>query len=91
MVLKWTRGALRNLQEVADYIASDNPKRAASFVMELRDKTDLLTRFPALGRPGRIVGSRELVLHRNYLAIYRVVRDEVQILRIHHVARRLGT
>lgn len=91
MVLKWTRGALRNLQEIADYIAADNPQRATSFACELRDKTELLIRFPTLGRPGRIGGTRELILHRNYVAIYREVGEEVQILRIHHVAQKLGT
>jgi toxin ParE1/3/4 len=34
-------------------------------------------------------GTRELVIHKNYLAIYRVRVDDVEILRIHHVARKL--
>jgi plasmid stabilization system protein ParE len=39
--------------------------------------------------PGRIHGTRELVIHENYLAIYRVRADDVEILRIHQVARKL--
>lgn len=90
MALEWTRAALRNLQDIAEYIAADNPYRASSFVLELRDKLELLQQHPTLGRVGRVPGTRELVIHRNYLAIYRLQDDEVQILRIHHVARRIG-
>lgn len=89
MALKWTRGALRQLDQILDYIAADNPVRATSFAQELKDKVGILAVHPGLGRPGRVPGTRELVLHRHYLAIYRVVGDEVQVLRIHHTSMRL--
>ncbi len=88
MALRWTRGALRNLEEILQYIAADNPQRATSFAQELRDKVENLAAFPGLGRPGRVPGTRELVLHPNYLAIYRVQGDDVHILRVHHTAMR---
>lgn len=91
MALRWTRTALRTLDEIAAFIATDNPERASSFVRELRTKVETLAQFPALGRPGRVPGTRELVLHANYLAIYRVGSEHLDILRIHHVARRLGS
>mgnify|MGYP002661998697 CR=1 FL=1 len=68
---------------------SINPSRAASFALELRQKTNLLEKFPGMGRAGRVHGTRELVLHKNYLAIYRVKGGDVEILRIHHVAKQL--
>jgi toxin ParE1/3/4 len=89
MALKWTRTALRSADEIAAYIALDNPPRATSFVKELRQSTDRLASFPGMGRAGRVPGTRELVIHKNYLAIYRVRGDDVEILRIHHVARLL--
>ena len=42
-----------------------------------------------MGRAGRVHGTRELVLHKNYLAIYRAKGGDVEILRIHHVAKQL--
>jgi plasmid stabilization system protein ParE len=39
-----------------------------------------------MGKAGRVFGTHELVLHKNYTAIYRVKDDSVQILRIHHSA-----
>ncbi len=87
MELRWTRKALENLDQIAAYIAQDNPSRANSFVGEIKEKTELLLAFPALGRPGRVPGTRELVVHENYVVPYRVKADTVQIIRIQHVAR----
>jgi len=88
MALKWTRTALGSVDEIAGYIAADNPARAASFVKELRAAVAKLQEHPGMGRAGRVPGTRELVLHKNYIAIYRVRGDDVEILRLHHVARR---
>jgi addiction module RelE/StbE family toxin len=84
--LRWTRRALKQLDEIAIWIARDNPIRATTFARELRARADIL-REHELGRPGRRYGTRELVLHRNYLAVYRVVGNEVQVLTVMHTAR----
>lgn len=89
MALKWTRTALHSVDEIADFIARDNPRRATSFVLELKDAVNKLQVHPGMGRAGRVPGTRELVLHKNYIAIYRVRGDDVEILRLHHVARKL--
>jgi toxin ParE1/3/4 len=85
--LRWTRKALENLAQIAAYIGQDNPARARSFVGEIKEKTELLVTFPALGRPGRVPGTRELVVHENYVVPYRVKADMVQIIRVQHVTR----
>jgi toxin ParE1/3/4 len=69
------------------YDIQDNPARAASFVGEIKEKTERLLTFPALGRPGRVPGTRELVVHENYVVPYRVKDDAVHILRVQPVAR----
>ena len=89
MALKWTKTALRSVDEIASFIAKDNPGRATSFVLELKEATQKLLAHPGMGRAGRVPGTRELVLHKNYIAIYRVRGDDVEILRLHHVARNL--
>jgi addiction module RelE/StbE family toxin len=88
VALKWTQTALRSVDEIAGYIAKDNPTRATSFVQELKESIFKLQVHPGMGRAGRVPGTRELVLHKNYIAIYRVRGDHVEILRLHHVARR---
>ena len=85
--IKWTRTALGNLDAIAAYIARGNPVRAGSFMGQIKDKTRLLAQFPAIGRPGRVPGTRELVVLENYVVPYRVKDRVVQIIRVHHVAR----
>ena len=84
--LRWTRRALSRLDDIADYIARDNPARATTFVTELRDSVNIL-KLHQVGRAGRVFGTKELVLHKNYVAVYRVKGGEVQILTVMHVAQ----
>ncbi|MCX7202948.1 MAG: type II toxin-antitoxin system RelE/ParE family toxin [Burkholderiales bacterium] len=89
MRIKWTKTALRSVDEIAGYIAQDSRTRATSFVLELQDAVTKLKAHPGMGRAGRVPGTRELVLHKNYIAIYRVRGDDVEILRLHHSTRDL--
>jgi addiction module RelE/StbE family toxin len=88
MVVKWTRTALSNLAAIVAYIEENNAVHARAFAREIQVKTNSLVRFPGIGRPGRVIGTREMVIHRNYIIPYRVRGDVVEILRVLHVARR---
>ncbi|MCO4089576.1 MAG: type II toxin-antitoxin system RelE/ParE family toxin [Limnohabitans sp.] len=87
MSIKWTRAALASVDEIAGFIAQDNPTRATSFVLELQAAVTQLQAHPGMGRAGRVPGTRELVLHKNYIAIYRMRGEYVEILRLNHAAR----
>lgn len=87
MAVKWTRAALRSADEIAKYISKDSPARAQSFMLDLKSAVYRLSVHPGMGRPGRVPGTRELVLHKNYIAIYRVRDGKVELLRLHHAAR----
>jgi toxin ParE1/3/4 len=89
MSIKWTKTALGSVDEIASYIAKDNPTRATSFVLELQAAVTKLQAHSGMGRAGRVPGTRELILHKNYIAIYRVRGDDVEILRLHHAARNI--
>lgn len=89
MRVRWLRRALLNLDHEASYIAQDNPKAAAEFVLHLRGSALMLGEQPNLGRPGRISGTRELVVSSlPYILPYRVRNDTVEILRVFHTARK---
>jgi toxin ParE1/3/4 len=79
MAIKWTRTALRSIAEIAGFIAKDNPTRATSFVLELHDAATQRQAHQGMGNAGQVPGTRELVLHKNYIAIYRVRGDDVEI------------
>jgi len=87
--VRWLRRALRNLDQEADYIARDDPQAAARVVERIAASVDLLATQPALGRPGRVPGNRELIVTGTpYIVPYRVRDDTVEILRVFHGARR---
>ena len=90
MRLRWLRQALRNLDDEATYIAADDATAARLVVKRVLDAVAQLERQPGLGRPGRVPGTRELVVgHSSYIAPYRVRGETVEILRVFHTSRRL--
>ncbi len=83
--LKWLRTALRNLDEEATYIAKDNPVAAQQVVQRVLNAVAMLKEQPGIGRPGRVPGTRELiVLKTRYVVPYRVRGESVEILRVFH-------
>ena len=88
MQVKWLRRALENLDDEAAYIAMDSPRAAAEFAVHMHDSAAMLADHPNLGRPGRITGTRELVVTRfPFILPYRVRGGTVEILRVFHTAR----
>jgi plasmid stabilization system protein ParE len=87
--VRWLRVALANLETEADCIAEDNPAAADRFVQRIFRATDLLAKNPAMGRPGRVAGTGELVISDTpYIIPYRVRANAVEILRVFHAARK---
>ena len=87
---KWLRKALRNLDEEASYIASDDAKSACLVVARVVGAVAVLAGQPGLGRPGRVPGTRELIVKKTrYIVPYRVRGQTVEILRVFHTSRRL--
>jgi toxin ParE1/3/4 len=89
MHVRWLRNALRNLDDEATYIAADDEEAARLVVSRVLKAVGQLAEQPAVGRPGRVPGTRELVvLNTRYIVPYRVRGEEVQILRVFHTSRR---
>jgi toxin ParE1/3/4 len=87
--IRWLRTALKNLADEAEYIALDNPTAAAGVVSAIIEAVDSLAQFPAIGRPGRVAGTRESVISGTaYIVPYRVRAGSVEILRLFHGARK---
>jgi toxin ParE1/3/4 len=81
--------ARADLAELVAYIASDNPVAAYRVHDDIRKQTTLLAIYPELGRPGRVRGTRELVVTGTpYIVAYRFAEDVVTVLRLLHGARR---
>ena len=87
MKLSWTPEAIADRDAIFDYIEADNPAAAAALDELFSEKAERLTDHPKLGRPGRVEGTRELVVHENYILVYDIVGDLTRILRVLHAAR----
>lgn len=85
----WLRLALRDMREIAAYITQDSPDAAENVVERIWLEGQSLCSLADRGRPGRVPGTRELVLEGlPYFLAYRVKGKFVQILRVIHTSRR---
>ena len=88
MPINWTKRAVRNLESVLDYIARDNELAVIKFRDFIIDKASVLEQHPHMGRMCDVQGARELVIHENYIVVYRVRNEALEILRIRHARRK---
>lgn len=89
MKLEWSIFAQADRDQIFDYIEADSPRAAVAVDEAIVEQVETLARFPELGRPGRVEGTRELVIPRTpYIAAYRIRGHTVRILRVLHGARR---
>lgn len=89
MRVEWQNKAHMDAMDIADYIDIDNPAAAFAVYEEIHQQIAMLGDSPKMGRLGRIVGTRELIINRTpYIAAYLVTEDAVIILRILHGAQR---
>jgi len=71
-----------------DAIAQDNPAAALELDLEFEAKADPLPKHPRLYKPGRMKGTREIVVRPNYVMVYAIKGDTIAILRVLHTAQR---
>ena len=82
--LRWEAEARRQYRDSLTYIAAQNAAAAEGLALEIAHKLDLLTQFAELGRKGRVARTRELVVHPNYIVIYAVRRNTIDVIRFLH-------
>jgi toxin ParE1/3/4 len=87
--IRWLGRASRDLDHIEAYIALDDPHAAVRIVLRIIEAVDQLADYPGLGRPGRVEGTRELMVSKTpYLVPYRVRGRRVEILRVFHHAQK---
>jgi len=87
MLIEWSIPARDDLKEAVAYIQRDDPAAAQMVAQKILDAAQKLTDFPGLGRPGRVEGTRELVVSGlPYVMPYVVDSERVVLLRVLHSA-----
>jgi toxin ParE1/3/4 len=87
MKLIWSPEALQDRIDIWDYISSENPSAAIRMDELFSQSVFKLTQHPKLGRPGKIKGTRELIIHENYRLVYEIQNDAVWLLALVHTSR----
>jgi toxin ParE1/3/4 len=89
MKIEWSPEAAGDFAGIVAYIHERNPSAAARVAHSMYDSVASLESFPNRGRPGRVDGTRELVLAPlPFIVVYRVRRDVVEVARVLHGAQR---
>jgi addiction module RelE/StbE family toxin len=86
--LFWTELARADRRAIYEYIEADNPRAALTLDELFDEKTGQLLTYQKIGRPGRLRGTRELVVAgTSYVVVYRIELTVVVILRVLHGAQ----
>lgn len=85
MILNWLPAANENRFEQLDYIARDNPLAAIGQDEEIERQVNMLLQQPKMGRPGRLKGTRELVISGTpFIVVYRLQINRIEVIRLLH-------
>ena len=84
LVVDWKDEALDDLALIYFYISQRNPLAATKLRQTIIDAAEKLPLFPYLFRAGRLSGTREYVVHPNYIMVYRVTARSIDIISVLH-------
>jgi toxin ParE1/3/4 len=88
MTPNWTRQALADITAVDAWLRQRDVGAADRMIARvLALVTGPLIQHPFMGRPGRVATTRELVVHRTYILVYRVAGDRIDILAFRRTAQ----
>ncbi|MEH6953117.1 type II toxin-antitoxin system RelE/ParE family toxin (plasmid) [Nitrobacter sp. NHB1] len=89
MKLVWSAFALADRDGIFTHIEVENPRAAIAIDERIAASARRLADFPESGRPGRVAGTRELVIAGTpYVAAYIVTERAIRILRVLHGAQK---
>lgn len=90
MRIRWNPKADKDLENIEAYISQDSPRAAIKVILDIINAVEQLRDFPALGRAGRVVGTRELVIFgKPYIVPYRIKENIVEVLRVFHASQKI--
>lgn len=84
MRLVWRPSALDDLRKIIGYISERDAAAADRLLAMIEACAERLPEHPFMYRPGRIAGTREAVVHPNYILVYRVTAEAVEIVNLIH-------
>jgi len=80
----WRNSARAGVTKIIRYIANEDPKAARRLKERLESSVLPLSEHPYLYRAGRVPGTREIVAHPNYVVVYRITADCIEVVGVLH-------
>jgi toxin ParE1/3/4 len=88
MSIVWTASARKDVNAIWDFVEQRNPDAAELVESEILRQVESLLKFPKRGKPGRVTGTRELVIvGLPYVVVYLLAESKIVILRVLHGAQ----
>lgn len=87
MIVIWRPVAREDFRAIISYIADRNPRAAEELRSRIENCIERISDHPYIYRPGRLSGTREAVVHPNYVLVYRVGDSAVEVLNVIHSRR----
>lgn len=87
LAVEWSDEAQLDFAEILFFIEQRTPLIATTLRETVKSGVELLPLMPFAFRAGRVDGTREFIVHPNYIIVYRVGAETIKILRILHARR----
>jgi plasmid stabilization system protein ParE len=85
MKVVWSRRAVRHLVSLREFIAKDSEQNASLVAKRILASIELLQKHPEMGRPGRVLGTRELIVPDTPCIIpYRIRDGRLEVIAVFH-------
>ncbi len=88
LTLVWRASALADLETVISYISERNVEAAERLLDSIDSCAERLSEHPFMYRAGRVPGMREALVHPNYILVYRITTEAVEIVNLVHARQR---
>lgn len=82
--IEWRAEARADLAGIVDFIAQDSPSAAQRVKSQIEQSLRLAAEHPNMFRAGRASGTREIVVHPNYLIVYRLLAASIEVINVVH-------
>lgn len=89
LIVKWTPNALQGIETAYRFLLEKDTIAAQAAIHAIRDKADLLQKFPQIGKPAPDLEPeyRELIVPfggSGYVILYEILEDYILVLAVKH-------
>lgn len=87
----WSKLALKDLEHIYDFIALESTYYAQKTIEQFLIRVEILADYPQIGKDVNeyLKNNVKELIEGNYRIFYRINKNNISIIRVHHSARRI--